>query len=192
MAYRHLLLAFTALILGCDVVSATRDAAVTAARPAGWESLEDEGQALRLYYQFVDERRQVRFVETLEDVPEALRAGVGFVKMAAPPPLSPGDAARARAAQVEQSGGGRAAAGSAGGGSGIVLYSADWCGACRKAKRHLDGRGIRYEERNVDEPRFAAELLEKTGQRAIPVIDVGGRILTGFNPAGYDRLIGRS
>lgn len=129
---RLLLAVSAALILGCDTVTATRDAA-TAARPEGWESLEDEGQAVRLYYQFVDERRQVRFVETLEDVPEALRAGVGFVKMAVPPPLSPGDAARARAAPVE-----------------------------------------------------------KTGQRAIPVIDVGGRILTGFNAAGYDRLIARS
>lgn len=195
MSYRHLLVAIAALTLGCDAVTATRaPGASTAASPEGWESLEDEGQAVRLYYQYVDARRQVRFVETLEDVPEALRAGVGFVKMAVPPPLSPGDAARARAAQVEKSGARArtAVASTGGGGPDIILYSAEWCGACRKAKRYLDGKGIAYDERDVDVPANAADLVEKTGQRAIPVIDVGGRILTGFNAAGYDRLIERS
>jgi glutaredoxin len=195
MPHHRLAFACLALILGCDAVTATRDSATApaAARPEGWESLEDEGQSVRLYYQFVDERRQVRFVETLDDVPEALRAGVGFVKMEVPPPLSPGDAARARAAQVEKSGARRTAVASTGGGrSDIILYSAEWCGACRKAKRYLDGQGIAYDERDVDIPANAAELVEKTGARAIPVIDVGGRILTGFNAAGYDRLIGKS
>jgi len=190
MSIRSLLLASAALLLSCDSVSVASDSAATASRPAGWQSLEDEASALRLYYQFVDERRQVRFVESLEDVPEALRAGVGFVKLAMPPPLSPGDAARARAAQLVRSG--ARTPGSTGGGSRIVLYSADWCGACKKAKRHLDDRGIAYQERNVDDPRFAAELLEKTGERAIPVIEVDGRILTGFNARGYDQLIDRA
>ena len=190
MSIRSLVLASAVLVVSCDFVSVAHDSAPTASRPPGWQSLEDEGSALRLYYQFVDERRQVRFVESLEDVPEALRAGVGFVKLAMAPPLSPGDAARARTAQLER---GRATRTqrSTGGGSRIVLYSADWCGACKKAKRHLDDRGIAYEERNVDDPRFAAELVEKTGERAIPVIEVDGRILTGFNASGYDQLIDR-
>ena len=102
MALRILAALAACLALGgCDFVSAARDEAgaegPSAARPEGWESLEGEGATLRLYYQFVDERRQVRFVERLEDVPEAWRAMVGFVKMSAPPPLSPGDAARERA-----------------------------------------------------------------------------------------------
>ncbi len=190
MPIRTFLLLGAALLAGCDFISVVRDGAMQAAaeRPEGWESLEDEGSALRLYYQFVNEQRQVRFVETLEDVPEALRAGVGFVKMAMPPPLSPGDAARARSAQLGQGGGHRVAKASAGG-SAVVLYSADWCGASRKAKRYLGKKGIDFEERDIDEPRFAEELLRKTGRRAIPVIDVGGRILTGFSTSGYDALL---
>lgn len=185
------------LLLGCDVVSAVRERVVdgavepaTRAAPEGWESLEDESASLRLFYQFVDARGQVRFVETLDDVPEALRATVGFVKMEAPPPLSPGDAARARAAQLEKRGPTRVA--KAGGGSAIVLYSAEWCGACKKAKRYLSQRGVDYEVRDIDQPRWADELLRRTGQRAIPVLDVGGRILTGFSAKGYDRLIERA
>lgn len=190
MPIRTFLLLGAALLAGCDFISVVRDGVTQAAaeRPEGWESLEDEGSALRLYYQFVNEQRQVRFVETLEDVPEALRAGVGFVKMAMPPPLSPGDAARARSAQLRQGGGQRVAKASTGG-SAVVLYSADWCGACRKAKRYLGRKGIDFEERDIDEPRFAEELLRKTGRRAIPVIDVGGRILTGFSASGYDALL---
>ena len=192
-----LLLLGAVLLPGCgDFISAVRDRAAEATdvpseAPEGWESLEDEGSALRLYYQFVDAQRQVRFVETLDQVPETLRTSVGFVKMAAPPPLSPGDAARARASQRQRTAPARVAS-SSGSGPGVVLYSAEWCGACRKAKRYLAQRGIEYEERDIDQPRYADELLRKTGRRAIPVIDVGGRILTGFSASGYDEIIDRA
>ena len=158
----------------------------TGEKPEGWESLEGEASALRLYYQFVDAQRNVRFVERLEDVPEALRASVGFVKLDVPPPLSPGDAARVRRARRS---GSPVATTRAPGAAQIVLYSAEWCGACKKAKRHLARRGIDYEERDVDTPRWADELYRVTGARAVPVIDVDGRMLTGFSPDGYDALI---
>jgi glutaredoxin len=196
MTTRRLLAGLALATLACGDAAApagspaeaeTEEAKPAAARPAGFESLDDESQALRLYYQFVDERRQVRFVESLDDVPEPLRAGVGFVKMAVPPPLSPGDARRARHAQVAKSGGVVAATGQVA--RSIVLYSADWCGACTKAKRYLARRGTAYEERNVDNPKVAQKLFELTGGRGIPVIDVGGRVLTGFSAASYDRLL---
>jgi glutaredoxin len=180
--------------LGCDAVTETlAEARETVAssgsteRPAGWESIEDEASAIRLYYQFVDARRRVHFVERLEDVPEALRDSVGFVKMAAPPPLTPGDAARARRDTLAASPG-RDTTQLASASSGIVLYSAEWCGACRKAKRHLARRGVAYEERDVDQPAHAEALLEKTGSRAIPVLDVDGRVITGFSARSYDEL----
>lgn len=185
----RLLLAGVALLVACgDFVSSARDSgSADAARPAGWQSLDDEADAQRLYYQFVDEAGRVRFVESLDDVPQALRDGVGFVKMAVAPPLSPGDARRARVAQVEKGGGGASDSTPR-----VVLYGANWCGACRKAKKYLDAKGVDYEERNIDDPRFAKELVEKTGQRGIPVIEVDGRVLTGFSAARYDELIGRA
>ena len=173
---------------GCDTASARWS---RAERPEGWESIEGEAAATRLYYQFVDASRRVRFVERLEDVPEDRRADVGFVKLDVPPPLSPGDAARVRNARRQERAGG--SAGSAGPASArIVLYSAEWCGACRKAKRYMTRNGIDFELRDVDEPRFAEELRRKTGARAVPVIDVNGRVLTGFSPDDYDELIDRA
>ena len=181
------ILVLCAATLGCDAVSELRDRwlPATAERPEGWQSLEGDAATQRLYYQFVDASRRVRFVERLDDVPEAQRATVGFVRMSVPPPLSPGDAARARRAQAA---GGTVAA--ATGATRIVLYSAEWCGACRKAKRHLDRRGIAYEVRDVDQRQHAEELLGKTGARAIPVLDVDGRMLTGFSAESYDQILG--
>jgi glutaredoxin len=75
-------------------------------------------------------------------------------------------------------------------GPNIVLYSAAWCGACKKAKRHLARRGVDFEERDVDQPRYAEELRRKTGRKSIPVLDVDGRVVTGFNASTYDQLIG--
>jgi glutaredoxin len=169
-----------------DLVALAGDQdAITLETPEGWESIEDAESASRLYYQFVDAKGRVRFVERMDDVPEQWRANVGFVKMAVPPPLSPGDAARTRKASV----GSRPTVVASAPSSEIILYSAEWCGACKKAKRYLSRNGVDYEERNVDMPRYADELVQKTGRRSIPVIDVDGRVFTGFDPGAYDRLI---
>jgi len=173
-----------------DLATLTGDAetSVTAEKPEGWESLDDAASASRLYYQFVDASGRVRFVERMDDVPEQWRAAVGFVKMAVPPPLSPGDAARAREASVASQTR-YAATETTATATEIVLYSAEWCGACKKAKRYLSRNGVDYEERNVDTKRWAKELVQKTGRRSIPVIDVEGRVFTGFDPGAYDDLI---
>jgi glutaredoxin len=186
------------LCLGCDAATDLADrvletaadgsAATSAQRPEGWESLEDEASAMRLYYQFVDAQRRVRFVERLEDVPEAQRASVGFVKMEAPPPLTPGDAARARQTRLA-SNGSPTTSPAAPAGAEIVLYSAEWCGACRKAKRHLDRNGVAYQLRDIDQPGHAEELVRRTGARAIPVLEVEGRMITGFSTREYDALL---
>jgi glutaredoxin len=184
-----LLLPCLVLALGCNEIDLSAlvegGNAVIAEKPEGWESLDDAESASRLYYQFVDARGRVRFVERMADVPEQWRANVGFVKMAVPPPLSPGDAARARKSSAAP----RPAIASAAPESEILLYSAEWCGACKKAKRYLSRNGIDYDERNVDTRRYADELVEKTGRRSIPVIDVDGRVFTGFDPGAYDSLI---
>jgi glutaredoxin len=71
----------------------------------------------------------------------------------------------------------------------IILYSAEWCGAYKNAKRYLSRNGIAYEERNADSPHHTNELAQKTGRRSIPVIDVDGRMFTGFDPDAYDSLL---
>jgi glutaredoxin len=71
----------------------------------------------------------------------------------------------------------------------VILYYADWCGYCRKAKGHLERRGVEYELRDVDIPANQAELVAKSGGRSIPVIDVDGRILKGYSAERLDELL---
>ena len=144
-------------------------------------------QAKRLYYQFVDARGHVTFVERLADVPARWRDTVGFVEMDSPPPLSPAMAEQTRERRYAESPQTRRVA--AASAARPILYSADWCGWCRKARQYLDGMGIHYDLRDIDLPENLDELLAKTGQRGIPVLDVGGRLVTGFSPERYEQLI---
>lgn len=72
----------------------------------------------------------------------------------------------------------------------IIVYSADWCGFCHEAKRYLSRIGINFEERNVEtDPKFMNEAVEKSGQRGIPVIDIDGQIIVGFDRPRIDAAI---
>jgi mycoredoxin len=53
----------------------------------------------------------------------------------------------------------------------IVIYGADWCGDCRRAKRLLDGRGVDYVWVDVEaDPRMADEARRIGRSTRIPVI----------------------
>jgi mycoredoxin len=54
----------------------------------------------------------------------------------------------------------------------IVMYSADWCGDCRRSKRLLDSLNVRYTLIDVEsDAAAAAKVIEMTGgPRSIPVI----------------------
>ena len=64
----------------------------------------------------------------------------------------------------------------------VIVYSTTVCPWCVKAKDFLKQNGIEYEERNAQEnPDYASEVLQKSGGMAVPVIDVDGTIIVGFN-----------
>ena len=154
----------------------------------------EPNDSMRLYYQFIDDGGKVRFVERLDEVPEAWRERVGFVEMDRPPPLTPAEARKTWAPdlnKVLKAMPRRVAAVSRARQPQVILYSADWCGYCKLAKKHLNGQGIRYDERNVDIPSVAQELQKKTGRGGIPVLDVEGQILRGYKQASYDRLLSK-
>lgn len=77
----------------------------------------------------------------------------------------------------------------------VVLYTAPWCGFCKKAAAHLRSRGIAFEERDIDADRSAAvELSRKLRQAGlsgggIPVLDIAGTIVIGFKKERIDRLL---
>ena len=72
----------------------------------------------------------------------------------------------------------------------ITIYSADWCGFCHAVKNYLDQSGISYTEKNVEQhPEFAKEAVEKSGQMGIPVLDIDGTIIIGFDRPTIDHTL---
>jgi glutaredoxin 3 len=69
----------------------------------------------------------------------------------------------------------------------IKVYSASWCGFCHAAKQYLDKMGIKYDDRDVDnDPKALEEAVTKSGQRGIPVLDIDGDIIVGFDRPKID------
>lgn len=58
------------------------------------------------------------------------------------------------------------------------------------AKEYLASKGIPFEEKNVELDRKAGrEMIEKSGQFGVPVIDIDGEIIVGFNPSKIDKAL---
>lgn len=69
----------------------------------------------------------------------------------------------------------------------ITIYGAEWCGFCHTAKKYLDGKSIAYTYIDVDkDPAAGMEAIDKSGQRGIPVIDLAGDIIIGFDRPRID------
>lgn len=62
----------------------------------------------------------------------------------------------------------------------IVLYGADWCGDCRRAKRFLNDNEINFVFIDVDQNTEAASYVEKVnnGKRIIPTILINEKVYT--------------
>jgi len=73
----------------------------------------------------------------------------------------------------------------------VTIYSADWCAFCHAAKEYLTAKGIPFTEKNVEEdPAFAKESVEKSGQMGIPVLDIDGQIIIGFDRPKINAALG--
>lgn len=73
----------------------------------------------------------------------------------------------------------------------LAVYSAEWCGGCRRLKRFLDTLGVAYREVDIEaDPTAARKLEDETGKRAIPFLLVNDRAwVRGYHkelPSGLD------
>ena len=64
----------------------------------------------------------------------------------------------------------------------VKVYSTSTCYFCIKLKKFLKKNKIPFEDVNVNEDKNAAmEMIKKSGQTGVPVLDINGEIITGFN-----------
>lgn len=72
----------------------------------------------------------------------------------------------------------------------VVVYSTSTCPYCTMAKDYLKKLGVGFEDKRVDMDAHALEeMLEKSGQQGVPVLDVRGRIIVGFDRPAIDAAL---
>jgi len=72
----------------------------------------------------------------------------------------------------------------------IIVYGAEWCAFCHEAMHYFDKLGVKYVYKNIDlNPDDAREVITKSGQTGIPVIDMDGEIIVGFDRPKIDATL---
>ncbi len=73
-----------------------------------------------------------------------------------------------------------------------IIYSTNWCGYCKMLKQYLSQKGIDYIEKDIEVDGDAlSELEAKMGQgfRTVPVTDIGGTLIVGFDRPKIDAAL---
>ena len=64
----------------------------------------------------------------------------------------------------------------------VMVYSTPTCPYCLKVKQFLKDSGVKFEEIDVSADQAKVqEMVEKSGQMGVPVLDIGGDIIVGFD-----------
>lgn len=72
----------------------------------------------------------------------------------------------------------------------INIYSTPTCPYCHMVKNYLKSKNIEFHDYNVaEEQEKAEEMMEKSGQMGVPVIEIGDSIIIGFDKPEIDRLL---
>lgn len=75
----------------------------------------------------------------------------------------------------------------------IKIYSTPSCQYCKVAKEFLTSHNVAYEDINVaTDPVAREEMVTKSGQLGVPVFDIDGQIMVGYNEQLLTKVIGIS
>ena len=70
----------------------------------------------------------------------------------------------------------------------IIVYSTPTCPYCVKAKEFLKNNNIEFENIDVSANQDKAqEMIGKSGQMSVPVLDIDGKIIIGFDKAAINK-----
>ncbi|MBS3128393.1 glutathione S-transferase N-terminal domain-containing protein [Candidatus Woesearchaeota archaeon] len=73
----------------------------------------------------------------------------------------------------------------------VIVYSTPSCPYCHMAKDYLKEHKIPFQDINVAEDAKAGqEMVKKSGQRGVPVIDIDGEIIIGFDQDAIAAALG--
>ena len=73
----------------------------------------------------------------------------------------------------------------------VIMFTTPTCSYCKTAKQYFRQQGIRFKDVDVSRDQAAArDMLRRSGQQGVPQIQIGNRIVVGFDRPKIDRLLG--
>ena len=72
----------------------------------------------------------------------------------------------------------------------VAIYTTPTCGYCRMAKEYFSENGITYDEYDVAvDAQKRQEMFDKTHQMGVPVIEINGQFIIGFDKSKIEELL---
>ena len=72
----------------------------------------------------------------------------------------------------------------------VIIYTMPTCSFCSMVKQYLAKKGIEFTEYDVSKDREKArEMMAKSSQKAVPVLEINGRIIVGYRPDAIDKAL---
>jgi glutaredoxin len=78
----------------------------------------------------------------------------------------------------------------------VIVYKTAWCGVCKKVEEYLERKGVDFVAKDIEADRAAASELQAKAKTkgiamgSVPVIDVGGELIVGFDRGRLEKLLG--
>ena len=73
----------------------------------------------------------------------------------------------------------------------VTVYSTPTCPYCTRVKEFLKENKVEFTSIDVSTDEAAAQqMVDKSGQMGVPVVDIGGKIIIGFDKAAIDEELG--
>lgn len=72
----------------------------------------------------------------------------------------------------------------------VKVYSTTWCGFCKQAKSYFDSIKVSYTDVDVEaDPKEAEEMVNKSHQMGVPVIEIGEEVIVGYDRPKIDAAL---
>jgi len=73
----------------------------------------------------------------------------------------------------------------------VIIFTTPTCTYCNMTKKYLREKGIRFKEVDVSrDPAAAKDMVRRSGQMGVPVLDIGGKIVIGFDRPKINQYLG--
>jgi glutaredoxin 3 len=73
----------------------------------------------------------------------------------------------------------------------VIVFSTPTCTYCTAAKKYFREHKIKFRDVDVSkDPVAARDMVRRSGQQGVPQIDIGGRIIVGFDRPKINQMLG--